>query len=111
MNLTVTCDRNGGAQDVTLLVRLGAGLNGTTSTRRMARAGSPPDYLAYGLYRDVNRTSTWGATDDVDILSQTLSIPNRDSRSAEFTVYARVPAGQDVAAGSYSDNVQITILY
>ena len=111
-DLTVTCDRNGGPQDVTLVVRLGPGLNaGTTTERRMVRAGLPPDFLAYGLYRNVGRTSAWGSTDNVDTVSQTLSIPNKDSRSAAFTIYGRVPAGQDVSAGTYSDTVQITILY
>ena len=77
----------------------------------MARAGSPVDYLSYGLYRDVNRSATWGSTDNVDTVSQILEIPNRESRAADFTIYGRVPAGQDVSAGTYSDSVQITILY
>jgi spore coat protein U-like protein len=97
---------------VPLLVRLGPGLNGATAAnRRMARAGLPVDYLSYGLYRDVGRTSPWGNTDNVDTVSQTLRIPNNESRSADFTIYGRVPAAQDVSAGAYSDSVQLTVLY
>jgi spore coat protein U-like protein len=54
---------------------------------------------------------TPGDTDDVDTMSQALRIPNTDSRSAEFTIYGRIPAVQDVSAGVYFDTVQLTILY
>lgn len=112
MQLTVTCDRNGGPQLVTVNVRMGPGLySGAGGSRRMVLAGAPVDYLAYGLYRDAGRSSPWGTTDGVDTMLQTLDIPNKTSRSATFVVYARMPAGQDVAAGNYSDSVQATILY
>lgn len=112
MNLTVTCDRNGGPQFVTLAMRLGPGLNsGSAGTRRMARIGAPVDHLSYGLYRDVGRSSPWGTTDGVDTMVQTLDVPNKGSRAATFVIYGRIPAGQDVSAGTYSDSVQAIILY
>lgn len=110
--LTVTCDRNGGSPDVTVTLRLGTGANATTvNSRRMLRSALPLDYLAYGLYRDVSRSADWGVTDNVDTLSQTLSIPNKDSRSASFVIYGRIPALQDVSAGTYGDSVQATVVY
>ena len=39
-----------------------------------------------------------------------LTIPAAPSRAARtFTVYGRVPAGQDVVAGPYTDTVVATI--
>lgn len=112
MNLTVTCDRNGGPANVTLTVRLGQGNHGSSTTnRRMQRAALPVDYLSYGLYRDVNRSSAWGSSDGVDTMSRTLTVPNKESRSTTFVIYGRIPAQQDVAAGTYSDSVLVTILY
>lgn len=112
LNLTVTCDRHGGRSSVTVTLRLGTGNHASTVTgRRMARGELPLDYLSYGLYRDVSRSSVWGFTDTVDTVSQTLTIPNKESRSATFVVYGRIPAGQDARAGNYSDSVQATIVY
>lgn len=112
MNLTVTCDRNGGAGDVTVSLRLGTGNHASSVTsRRMMRNAAPIDYLAYGLYRDVGRSNVWGITDGVDTMVRTLSVPNKASRSATFVIYGRVPAQQDVSAGSYADTIQATIVY
>jgi spore coat protein U-like protein len=34
-----------------------------------------------------------------------------NNRDLPLTIFARVPAGQDVSAGSYSDSVTVVILY
>lgn len=110
MNVTVSCDRDGGPPSVTLNVGLGAGSNGSdVSARRLAKAGLPADYLSYGLYRDVGRSSVWGNTNGIDTMSTTLAVPNKGSASANLTIYARIPAQQDVSAGAYGDLVQITV--
>lgn len=112
MNLTVTCDRNGGQANVSISLRLGAGNNASSPTsRRLVRTTAPIDYLPYGLYRDVSRTSQWGSTDGVDTMVRTLSVPNKESRSTTFTIYGRIPAQQDVSAGTYADRVLATIVY
>jgi spore coat protein U-like protein len=38
-----------------------------------------------------------------------LNVPNKGTASATFTIYGRIPVGQDAMAGSYSDGVQITV--
>jgi len=108
LNLSISCTRNGGPQKVSVMVSLGLGGNGTSvNARRML--GASGDYLAYGLFRDVSRSSTWGFTPGVDTVSQTLSIPNNGSASVTFDVFGRIPALQDVSAGSYGDRVQVTL--
>lgn len=108
LNLSVSCTRNGGPQNVTLTVSLGLGRNGTSvSARRMA--GGSGDLLSYGLFRDVSRSSPWGFTPGIDTVSQTLSVPNNGSASTTFNVFGRIPALQDVSAGSYGDLVQVTV--
>jgi spore coat protein U-like protein len=110
LNVTVACDRNGGPPGVTVEMALGVGANGTSvNARRMLHVGAPTDYLSYGLYRDVSRSSVWGSTSGINTMTRNLSVPNRGSASTTFTVYGRLPAQQDVSAGSYSDSVQVTV--
>ena len=108
-DVTVTCERNGGPAGVVLTVRLSQGSNGTSVTaRRMALIGGS-DYLAYGLYRDVSRSSVWGFGDGIDTVSRSITLPNKGSASASFTIYGRIPAQQDVSVGNYSDSILITV--
>lgn len=110
LNLLVSCDRNGGPQNVTLTVSLGTGINGTSvNNRRMAHSGGTADFLSYGLFRDASRSGVWGFSPGIDTVDQTLSVPNKGSATATFTVYGRLPARQNVSAGSYGDIVQITL--
>jgi spore coat protein U-like protein len=108
----VTCDRDGGPQVLPLLMRIDQGTGGAgPGGRRMTHAGGAGDTLSYGLYRDVARSSVWGTSDNVDTVTLSLSVPNKGSASANFTIYGRIPARQDVSAGFYVDRVQITLLY
>ncbi len=58
--------------------------------------------LAYNIYLDAARTVVWG---DGAGGTQTLEVQNGD-RSVSF--YGRISAGQDVAAGPYSDAIVVT---
>lgn len=110
--VSITCDRDGGAQFATVTMRIDQGAHGAgVSARRMMHTGGSGDLLMYGLYRDVARSQVWGVSDGVDTMSATLSIPNKGSASANFTIYGRIPVRQDLSAGNYADSVQITILY
>lgn len=111
LNLLVSCERNGGPQTVSVTVGLGIGSNGTSvNGRRMLHSGGTGDYLGYGLFRDVSRSSTWGFSPGIDTVSQSLSVPNKGSASAQFTIYGRIPAAQNVSAGYYNDLVQVTLM-
>jgi len=72
----------------------------TGTTRAMKDAAT--DYLSYELYSDSGRTTAWTATG--------VTEPAAPSKTAvNYTVYGRIPAGQDQPANSYSDTVGITV--
>jgi spore coat protein U-like protein len=62
--------------------------------------------LGYDLYTNAGRSTVWGCTttNDVDVTSTS-------SAANVMTVYGRIPAGQDVATGSYSDTVVVTVTF
>ena len=81
-----------------------AGVAGDVDTRRLKNAGT--DFINYQLYSDTFST-VWGhtvGTDTVDSASATGS-------GETITVHARVPAKQNVAIGTYTDQVTATIWY
>ena len=96
-SVVVTCTKGAGTR-----IDLGLGANVSGTTRRMAGG---TDFLTYELYQDTGRTTVWGSG---AAAGQTIPVaPSRAART--FTVFGRVPAGQDVAAASYTDTVVATI--
>jgi spore coat protein U-like protein len=93
----VTCTKGAGTR-----IDLGLGSNPSGSTRRMQGGG---DFLAYELYQNAGRSTVWRSGPGS---GQTIAVAaNKNPRT--FIVYGRVPAGQDVRAGGYSDVVLATI--
>lgn len=79
-----------------------------TTTRRMATTlGGSTYYLAYELYRDSARSLRWGNTLTVDTASGTGT-----GSAQQLTIHGRVPpvSGQP-PAGTYNDQVTVTITY
>lgn len=108
--ISATCARDGGPQNVTITLQLSAGTNGASvGARRMFTSAGGGAYLSYNLFRDLSRTAVWGYSTGLDTGSITLTVPNKSSRTATFTIYGRIPAQQDVPAGSYADAVIVTI--
>ena len=96
-SVVVTCTKGAGTR-----IDLGLGGNASGSTRRMAGGG---DFLTYELYQESGRTIVWGSGTTNGMVIAVA--PSKAART--FTVYGRVPAGQDVSAASYSDTVVATI--
>jgi spore coat protein U-like protein len=110
VTIDVACDRQGGAATVDVDMAIGQGSNGTSvNNRRMLHLGGSGDYLSYNLFRDVSRSSVWGFSSGVDTMTRQVSIANKSTATVSFTIYARIPAQQDVTIGSYRDSVQITV--
>jgi spore coat protein U-like protein len=95
--ISFSCDKK---QDVEIWLSTGG--SGTFSPRRM----SGPDSLDYNLYLDAARTNIWGDDTFGSVYTQN-NVPK--NTSINVTVYGRIPAGQDVSAGSYTDTVTLTI--
>ena len=90
---------NPGNPKVTVFLSTGAG---TFSQRQMALGA---DRLGYNLYQDAARTIIWG-----DGTPPSQADPN-DRENHFYTIYGRIPAGQWVAAGTYSDTITVTLNY
>jgi spore coat protein U-like protein len=64
--------------------------------------------LNYAVYTDSARSTVWGDGG----AGATATIDGTGSGTAQSTtIYGRIPAGQTVPAGSYSDTVNVTVTY
>lgn len=86
------------------MIALSPGSSNSYTPRKMA-AG--PYNLDYNLYTNTLRTTVWG---DGTAGTSTVSVSGAPN-SASYTVYGRIPALQNVGAGSYSDQVIVTVTY
>lgn len=97
-SLTVACTKG-----VNPSVGLDNGVNGTTDlVRRLAGNGA---FLTYELYKEESRITPW-RNSGTGLLSLGTA-PSKTARS--FPVYARLPGGQDVPAGTYTDTIVATV--
>ncbi|HUP65850.1 MAG TPA: spore coat U domain-containing protein [Thermoanaerobaculia bacterium] len=77
----------------------------TGSARQMRSPGG--DFLGYGLFSNSAMSSIWTTTSTVSRTSTSMLMP----LGGGISIYGRIPAGQDVAAGSYQDTVQAIVNY
>ena len=101
--VTVTCT-SGAATTVTL----GQGLSadaGSTDAVPVRRMLSGADFLSYALYSDSGRTTAWGNTAGAGVAH------TGTGTATALTVYGRIPAAQNVPAGSYVDTVVATVTF
>jgi len=95
--LTVVCTRNTGAT-----IYLDSGRNPVGSSRTLAGSSQR---VSYELYRDAGRTQVWGGGDagGLQFVSKGVRKPQ------QVTLYGRIPPGQEVASGMYTDVVTATV--
>jgi spore coat protein U-like protein len=85
-------------------ISLGKGASPTFNPRTMTKSG---EALNYNLYRNAARTNIWGDGTGGTSVYTRANPPNNNN--VNVTIYGRIPAGQDVSAGAYSDTVLATI--
>ena len=101
--VTVTCTHSAATA-----ITLGQGANpatGSTDATPQRRMLAGSSYLSYSLYSDAGATTVWGNTPQSG-LGHTGT-----GTATNLTVHGRVPAGQNVPAGSYTDTVVATITF
>jgi spore coat protein U-like protein len=98
--VTATCT-SGETYDIGLDV--GAGPAPTYAVRQMTNGANT---LNYSLFSNAGRTNVWGETIGVDTVAGT-----GNGAAQNIDVYGRIPAGQYVAAGAYSDSILVTLTY
>ncbi len=93
-------------------IDLNAGSNSSGTTRRM-KITSGTDLLQYELYKNSGRSSIWGSGSVSGVVPDVSTSYTTDLKagSQPINIYGRVPAGQDISIGSYTDTVTITINY
>lgn len=114
-NVVVTCTPTYllMACNVSYTLSLSNGLVGSPGDRQMANGASR---LHYALYSDAARSTPWGdggasgSTVGGTISTSLLSLVCMQGTRGH-TVYGRLPASQSVPAGSYLDQVTLTITY
>jgi len=106
-SIVVSCARNGGPTPVSATLHIGPSAGSGLIATRSMRSGA--NIMNYNLYRDAGRTQVWGQTTGVDTSSASIVVPNNGSQTGTLVIYGRVPALQNVPAGTYSDSMQITI--
>ncbi len=90
------------AGNYSAIVSIDAGTGGSFAPRTMQ---GPVNQLGYNLYLDASRTTVWGdGTGGTSVASY-----NNVRTWTTVPVYGRVPFGQSVGSGAYTDTVVITI--
>jgi spore coat protein U-like protein len=95
-NIALSCDAA-----VPYSIALSPG-SGAYSLRKMT---SGPHALDYNLFVDAARTMVWGDA------SAGTAVATGNAASASHVAYGRIPARQNVHAGSYSDTITVTVTY
>ena len=102
--LLYTCTKN-----VAATVQLDQGLY-ASGGRRLS--GPASNFLAYGIYTNSPRSILWGTTIPTNTVSATSTSKKTPLGGVSgLPAYGRIPGGQDVIAGSYSDSVTATVNY
>ena len=84
-------------------IGLDDGSNASATQRRLTNGSNA--FMDYQVYLDSGYATVWGS--DVGNRLDAGTSPSKTPR--EFPVYARVPAGQDIPIGPYTDSVVATV--
>lgn len=98
---TVTYNCNG---NTNVLITITKGQSMTFLPRELQKG---TERLAYNLYRDAARTTVWG--DFTGGTSAHTDLSPAKKEDVSITVYGRIPPGQDISAGSYTDSVTVVL--
>ena len=85
------------------VVSMSTGGSASYTQRKMA---SGANTLNYNLYTNSTRTAVWG---DGTGGSTTVSVAK--GYAGTLTIYGRIPASQNVRAGTYSDTITVTVTF
>lgn len=78
----------------------------STCTAPLRQMANGTERLGYEIYADSARTTVWGCTTAAQgFTSTTAALPTT------LQTFGRIPAGQDVATGPYSDVVVVNVTF
>ena len=102
--LSLTCTLSD-AYTVALSNGSGTGADPTAGASGRKMTGPASALLGYNLYQDSGFSQAWGSS-GAFLLSGTGT-----GTQATLTVFGRIPAQQVVAAGSFSDTINVTVTF
>jgi spore coat protein U-like protein len=106
--ITVSCQVSLIGLFVSWTIALNSGSSGNYGARQM-RSGA--NSLSYNLYTSAARSSVWGdGTGGTTVVSANPFLIV-GSNNVNYSVYGRISAGQDQAAGTYTDVITVTVTY
>ena len=98
--ITFACSGNDGVR-IRGVVSISTGASGSYSSRTMQNGAAT---LNYNIYRNNARTRIWGdGTGGSQTRRMNCNLRRRTTCSASRTMQGRIPTGQNVPAGNYSD--------
>jgi len=100
--LTINCSNS---TSYTVGLDLGQGTGATVASRKMV-GPQTTDLLNYQLFSDSARSVAWGPTVGTNTVAGVGT-----GVSQSLTVYGRIPAGQLLRAGAYTDTVSVLVTY
>ncbi|MCA0403676.1 MAG: spore coat U domain-containing protein [Proteobacteria bacterium] len=108
--VSVTCSALIVGLDVSYVIALNPGLNGSFTTSRRMKNGTS-NFLNYNIYTTTARTVVWGdGTSSTATISDAYLL-NLLSVTRNYTAYGRIPSAQNPIPGSYTDTVTVTVTY
>lgn len=101
-SLTVQCTSNTPVQ-----IGLSAGGSGVTTARTLKSGANSVSYQLYQSDPAGGAATVWGNQQGTD----TVDAQTDAAGESTLTVYGRVPSGQNVPPGDYSDDITATVWY
>lgn len=83
---------------------------GSTCAAPQRQMASGAERLRYEIYQNTGRTIAWGCQTGAGANTQSFTATTSLTPTTLQT-YGRIPAGQDVSAGSFSDTVLVAITF
>lgn len=104
-SISVDCDE---APPPVVVIRIGPSFGSGGFKPRQMRHTTRPDRLSYNLFIDSSMSVIWG-----DGTQGTTIVSNKVHKNKPWitSYYGRIPAGQDVSAGTYSETLSVTITW
>lgn len=95
---------------VSIALNAGTGSGGSFTPRRM-RFGAT-NTLNYNLFTTAGRTTIWGTgTGGSSVRTDSIPLSLLGTVSRSYDVFGRIPSGQNVPPGLYTDTVTVTFTF
>jgi spore coat protein U-like protein len=104
INVTCKIPSDSPQAPLPVVISLSPGNSGNFSPRSMQSTGS--DTLDYNLYANASMSTIWGDGGGSSSVQTALVAKDMPWNA---TLFGRIPARQNVSAGSYSDTITVTI--